>query len=92
MLNFTLFKRRKKKSEKLEQQQIESSGMASSSSCAKEFVVGGRYKLIRKIGSGSFGDIYLALNLTNGEVSSCYVILSYHYTRFFTRKMSRKEN
>lgn len=34
-----------------------------------EFHVGGKYRLVRKIGSGSFGDIYLGINITNGEVS-----------------------
>ena len=41
--------------------------MASPSVHISDFIVGGKYRLVRKIGSGSFGDIYLAINTTNGE-------------------------
>lgn len=41
-----------------------------------EYVAGGKYKLMRKIGSGSFGVIYLGINLDNGEVSFLSFFLS----------------
>jgi len=37
-------------------------------SSKSEFLVNGKYRLIRKIGSGSFGEIYLGINVSNGEV------------------------
>lgn len=43
--------------------------MSGSASGKSEFIVGGKYRLVRKIGSGSFGDIYLGINTQNGEVS-----------------------
>ena len=35
-----------------------------------EFIIGGKYRVVRKIGRGSFGEIYLSIDITNGEVSS----------------------
>jgi serine/threonine protein kinase len=32
-----------------------------------ELRVGNKYRLGRKIGSGSFGDIYIGTNIANGE-------------------------
>jgi len=41
--------------------------MADSSSHRLDLRVGGKYRLGKKIGSGSFGDIYLGINIISGE-------------------------
>jgi hypothetical protein len=40
---------------------------AGATSPAMELRVGNKYRLGRKIGSGSFGDIYLGTNISTGE-------------------------
>ena len=37
------------------------------SSLRPEFIIGSKYRLMRKIGSGSFGDIFLGMNMSTGE-------------------------
>jgi serine/threonine protein kinase len=64
-----------------------SSTAASSSSQRSEFRVAGVYRLMKKLGSGSFGDIYLGSHIASGEsvavklesVKSKHPQLAYEY-------------
>ena len=59
--------------------------MASVTSASRsEFIVGGKYRLIRKIGSGSFGDIYLGINITNGEEVAVKVRIDFDFDFILT--------
>lgn len=42
------------------------------SSRKDNILITGKYKVVRRIGGGSFGDIYLAINVANGEVNKSY--------------------
>lgn len=50
----------------------EESAAGADAASAMELRVGKKYRLGRKIGSGSFGDIYLGTNMTTGEEVSKY--------------------
>ena len=49
-------------------------------------VVGAKYRLQHKLGSGSFGDIYQAVNINSGEVS----VATYAYPTFFLLLINRR--
>lgn len=44
----------------------------------KHLIINDRYNVIRKIGGGSFGDIFLGINVNDGEVNNtCNLDFSY---------------
>ncbi|KAF9408297.1 hypothetical protein HW555_011966 [Spodoptera exigua] len=44
------------------------SAIMSFLSSRKEMLINERYNVLKKIGGGSFGDIYLAINAANGQI------------------------
>ncbi|KAK8969290.1 Casein kinase I isoform delta-like [Platanthera guangdongensis] len=42
-----------------------------------EHVIGGKFKLGRKIGSGSFGELYLGVNILSGEEVAIKLVIPF---------------
>jgi casein kinase 1 epsilon len=43
-----------------------------------DLVIGGKFKLGKKIGSGSFGELYLGVNVQTGEEVAVKLVRIYH--------------
>lgn len=43
----------------------------------KLILISKKYKVVRRIGGGSFGEIFMAINISNGEV----IILKYFFNK-----------
>ena len=63
----------------------------TSSSSKSEFLVNGKYRLIRKIGSGSFGDIYLGINVSNGEVWQMGLLCTIRFSSLYEQLCLKAE-
>ena len=65
---------------------------ANSKSQISAMVVGSKYRLQHKLGSGSFGDIYQAVNINSGEVKCFHVFCPSFYSRnlFMGKTILRK--
>ena len=46
-----------------------------------EHVIGGKFKLGRKIGSGSFGELYLGVNVQSGEEVAVKLVFDLFFSR-----------
>lgn len=64
-----------------------------------ELRVGNKYRLGRKIGSGSFGDIYLGTTINTGEEVIIFFVfwlemlfLSFNYRHIITRRLMQNAN
>ncbi len=58
---------------------------------SSDFIINGKWKLVRKIGSGSFGEIFLGINVETGEEVAVKLekVSAKHPQLFFEGKVYR---